>query len=127
MQNLNDLKTSMVGTWVGWTRDNFRTDQRVYFEFHADGSYAAFNRGNTGVALYYGLDGTGDGREWDLDDIRANGVGRGPITIAFGAGSTTEGELDRVRICSNGQRLDFAFYATWLARTGPFQYRLMRQ
>jgi hypothetical protein len=126
MQTLTTLRSQMVGSWSGTAEAPWEPSAYpVTFELRADGGYAARSLTPNQVALYYGVDGDGNGRLYEVTDIRANGDGLGNIWVSFGS-FANEGELSRVRVCQSGRRLDFWFYRTWGGRYGPIQYRLGR-
>jgi hypothetical protein len=124
---LAQLRQQMIGTWRGQMTSPFQGPQSVQFIFRASANYSAANFTGMGPALYYGTDDENPRKKYEVNDIHTNGDGKGIIVVTFNANSGNEGEIDRIRVCNNGQQLDFVFFPTWLGRIGPFEYRLAKE
>jgi hypothetical protein len=122
---LDELTQSMIGRWHG-TGDGFGQSWNLELVFNTDGTYTTSCDGNC-VALYYGNDGADPRKQWFLTDIHTNGDGKGTIDVVFPFDNDArEGTLDRIRVCANGQRLDFVLFPSWLGMLGPVKYHLAK-
>ncbi len=121
------LRAGMVGTWRGKQTTPWIPVQQVEFTFRSDGTYSAHNLGTNGPALYYGIDMDTPAKKYVVNDLRANGDGKGTIRVVFSANDPGNvGTLDGVRVCASGARLDFDFIASWGSASSPIEYRLAR-
>ncbi|MBE2254268.1 MAG: hypothetical protein IAE78_32360, partial [Myxococcus sp.] len=125
-QTLAQARASIVGRWQGsWTANYQQVPVGLTLSFEASGTYTARAATPGTLALGYGVDGDSPLKQYTLDNLKANGDATGFITIYWGNPSTTQGELDSVRFCDGGRRMDFVFYPAWLSRN-PHWYRLTR-
>ncbi len=120
---LPELITGMTHSWKGIAHTPWVPDYEVKITFNPDGTYSTSCDSNC-VAFYYGTDGSDPRKKWTLTDVHTNGEGAGDIEIIWPQSTFNEGNLDGIRICASGQRLDFVFFPSWLGHLGPLEYHL---
>ena len=128
-QTLEEIRGGVVGNWRGWWQAGYLPpDQHnpVEITFTADRHYSAHGNWPMSSGLPYGVDTDDPSKTYFLNDLHANGDGRGLIEVFFAPGDVTEGELDSVRVCADGERLDFVFLPAWLPGRIPHGYRLAK-
>jgi hypothetical protein len=120
--NTSALRAAMLGTWRGTVYPpSFAQPYTVQLTFQADGTYAA--DGTASTAFYYGEDGGGLGRRWE---VLGDGDG-GPLVrldVFFFALSIRTSILTDVE--ANGDTLRFTFWDAWLDCSRPFTFDLRR-
>lgn len=127
-RTIDEVKRLFIGTWRGqWTAAHEPNGVPVELTFFADGNYDGRALTPNKLAFDFGSDAPSMLKQYELDDLKANGDGAGKIDIVWPGNSTTEGALDNIRFCDNATRMNFTFYPAWLGRSIPIRYQLTRQ
>jgi hypothetical protein len=124
--SLGGLADGIVGTWQGCVTTPWVPVYWVTMTFRADGTYSAsaseiLDEERT-VAMYYGIDDDSPLKTYSLDDLQANGKGRGTIDIDFGQGSVNRDDLRNVALMGDELQFEFWHRATY----GPLTFQLKR-
>lgn len=123
------LDIGIVGTWQGVVTTPWVEPYSVEVMFRDDRTYAARCTGGDEfcAVFYYGVDGDGAGREYRLTDLLANGEGVGRLRVVFGSNSQQWGDIEALRLSSDGEALTFEFWPDWFdSRPGPIEFELQR-
>jgi hypothetical protein len=124
--SLQDLADGIVGTWTGCVTTPWLPVYWVTMTFRSDGTYSATSGeildAQAMVAMYYGTDDDSSRKVYSLDDLQANGKGRGTIDIDFGLGSVNRDELRNVALMGDDLQFEYWHQGTY----GPLTFRLKR-
>lgn len=117
-----ELRAAMLGPWRGTVYPPpFATQYNVELNFLADGTY--WSESPTTTAFYYGEDGGGLGRRWEvLGDAAGGPLVR--LDVYFGVFSICTSVLTDVEV--RDDRLRFTFWDGWLDCSRPFTFDLRR-
>lgn len=122
------LADGMVGLWQGTVTTPWGPAYRAQLELRADGTYATTCSGECNATFYYGTDGDGDGRRYELLDLTADERGVGRLRVAFRGGARQWGSLEAADLSADENRLRFEFWNVWArGRYGPVELDLTRQ
>ncbi len=123
---LRKLREGVVGYYEGTVVTPWLPPYRIAMEFREDGTYSARSTESDSVpALYYGTDEDGSEKVWELNDVRADGKGKGKITLLFGeVGTTVTNSIEDVALSADGDTLGFSMMH--LNQYGPLEFSLVR-
>lgn len=124
----SDLKSEIIGTWVGCADSPWWPAYSVEITFNADGTYDAFSDeeldGNTSFGGFYDYSITGDDsrKQYDITSF-TSGLGYGSIDIVHPNGTTVwPGTLNNILL--DGDNLKFNFLHR--NKYGPIVFSLTR-
>lgn len=126
--SLEAVRDRMVGRWVGVASTRWRPPYGVELTFGAEGRFGGpytsrcLDPGGC-VALYWGDNGAGGGRTFDLRGLVVDGTVSGKIGIVFEPGNRIEGAIEKLAFDTTGDRLRFE---VWNGEYGPVAMDLHR-
>jgi hypothetical protein len=125
--NLDELKSAVVGSWAGCVTTPWTPSYYVNISFKADGTYTATSTesldGIVHTPMYWGGQQTNAKSTYRLMTF-ASGVGTGEFVIYFSdAGTTTQDTLKYVKVMGDKLSFEFMHFSAY----GPVTYKLYRQ
>ena len=118
------IRAAFVGGWVGIATTPWTDPYHVTITFMHDGHYSAVSKNPSIPAFYYGTDEDSEHKTYSIENLNSNGEAIGEIKIYFGPNSVTTGELRKITLSSDYNRLSFEFWH--FGQYGPIKYELRR-
>lgn len=121
------IRSALIGDWTGSRLTDWDGRHDITMQINADGSWGADCPGGCGTlggALYWGTDGYGEGRTWEVNDVRADGRGVGIIWLQHFGGTTSSRDFTDIDVSENARELRFNVVSP--GASGPVEVELRR-
>ncbi len=119
---LTELKSKIIGYWVGTRTTTWDGTHKVEIKFTADGHYSPYCPDGC-TTMYWGTDKYSNNMTYAITTVNSEGMGSGRIAIVFDASTTNEGSMTSIVFDATAKGLTFT---VWKDGYGPLDFVLSR-